>query len=868
MPTPRPGATLEAARTSNPAVRSISAFFPCYNDAPTIEVMVRRVSDTLTRLVDDFEVIVVDDGSEDGSLDVLRRLQGELPFLRVVAHETNRGYGAALRSGLGACTKQWIFYTDGDGQYDPTEVATLVDAAHAGVGFVQGWKRHRGDGHARALIGRAYHHFVARAFGLKVRDTDCDFRLIRRCVAEQADLRSDSGAICVEMMYRFNQLGARCIETPVQHFPRPHGRSQFFRARHLARTFVELARLWLRLRLPRRERLERAPDVATVPSQAGWSTRTRVLALATIVVASLGLHLWGITHDLPMPAVDEKYFVPPATYIAASGDLNPHWFGHPGSTVIYPLALAFRLREVLFHGAPVIGRAPSIAARLQSDPGSFYLMGRLWAMLLSLAALPLLFAIGRRAFGELVGLLATASWVVVPLAVEYGRITRTDSVALFFALATIYLSIRALERPSVARFAAAGVTAGLGVASRYFLATLVVVLGAAAFEGGRRARVEGAAARRDEHRLRRPAVLLGVALVAMFVTFVITTPFFFLDWHAAVASVDAEASARTSAAASGFVANLRFYGSHAIPSALSWLGVLAALFGIARAISHRTAARILLLLWVPAVLVAISVLPLHWDRWVIPALPIIALFAAYGVSTAARAAATRVGRLNVRRAVFLTTVIAAMLAMTIGPATALVNLDRVEASPSTRVAAQQWVEKHIPSGSKLAVEIKGPDFSGTRYPSVQHFALPFAGTVADYARAGYRYLVVNARLARSYEVRARHHPGEASFYRFLREDARRLAHFDPDGKYGGPHLAIYDLGPGAAPRDRDAAADAPRVDPTLALTSPDRVSRGGGPVPYDRWRLRRMADAWHMRRACDTGGSVVLAHEAHVRHCR
>ena len=107
------------------------------------------------------------------------------------------------------------------------------------VGLAQGWKLQRGDGHARAIIGRAYHHLVAWAFGLGTRDTDCDFRLFRRSLVAQTRLQSDSGAICVEMMYRFAEAGAECVETPVHHFPRPYGRSQFFGVRHLARTFGE-----------------------------------------------------------------------------------------------------------------------------------------------------------------------------------------------------------------------------------------------------------------------------------------------------------------------------------------------------------------------------------------------------------------------------------------------------------------------------------------------------------------------------------------------------------------------------------------------------------------------------------------------------
>ncbi|HEY8693773.1 MAG TPA: glycosyltransferase family 2 protein, partial [Chloroflexota bacterium] len=107
------------------AAPSISAFFPCYNDASTIASMVTTAGETLRGLTDDFEVIVVNDGSGDESASVLADLRERLPYLRVVTHEANRGYGGALRSGFAAATKELVFYTDGDAQYDPRELARL-----------------------------------------------------------------------------------------------------------------------------------------------------------------------------------------------------------------------------------------------------------------------------------------------------------------------------------------------------------------------------------------------------------------------------------------------------------------------------------------------------------------------------------------------------------------------------------------------------------------------------------------------------------------------------------------------------------------------------------------------------------------------
>ena len=245
-------AALDAARDPLP-VKSLSVFFPCYNDAPTIGGLVCRIDVLLDALGIAHEIIVVNDGSTDGSDAVLRELAAEVSRLRVVEHDANRGYGAALRSGFDAATQEWVFYTDGDAQFDPAEVVHLLERASDGVDVVQGWKVERRDSWVRGLIGRAYHHVVRLSFRLPVRDTDCDFRLIRRALLARVNLRHSSGVICVEMMRKFDRAGARFVEVPVHHYPRPFGRSQFFRFRRVAESLRDVARLWVQLVLLRRD---------------------------------------------------------------------------------------------------------------------------------------------------------------------------------------------------------------------------------------------------------------------------------------------------------------------------------------------------------------------------------------------------------------------------------------------------------------------------------------------------------------------------------------------------------------------------------------------------------------------------------------
>jgi glycosyltransferase involved in cell wall biosynthesis len=244
---------LAAPTTGAAHIASLSAFFPCFNDAPTIADLVRRVDATLTHLGITHEVIVVNDGSTDESLDVLRALAEELPVLRIVDHGVNRGYGGALRSGFGEARGEWVFYTDGDGQYDPTEVEQLIARACDDVDVVQGWKLGRNDHWIRAIVGRAYHHTVRLAFGLPVRDTDCDFRLIRMSALDRVALRHSSGVICVELLRKLDQAGARFTEVGVHHYARPFGRSQFFRLSRVARSLLDVAMLWVNLVVLRRE---------------------------------------------------------------------------------------------------------------------------------------------------------------------------------------------------------------------------------------------------------------------------------------------------------------------------------------------------------------------------------------------------------------------------------------------------------------------------------------------------------------------------------------------------------------------------------------------------------------------------------------
>jgi glycosyltransferase involved in cell wall biosynthesis len=225
----------------------LSIFFPAYNDAGTIASLVILAVQVAGRLTPDFEVIVVNDGSADATKEILDELARTYPNVRIVHHPRNLGYGAALRTGFSTATKDLVAYTDGDAQYDPAEFELLWKRLTPDADMVNGYKISRSDPWHRIVIGRVYHHTVKLLFRLRVRDVDCDFRLMRREIFNRVKLEKDTGVICLEMMRKIQDAGFRIVEVPVHHYHRLHGRSQFFNVRRVFWTGVDVLRLWVKL---------------------------------------------------------------------------------------------------------------------------------------------------------------------------------------------------------------------------------------------------------------------------------------------------------------------------------------------------------------------------------------------------------------------------------------------------------------------------------------------------------------------------------------------------------------------------------------------------------------------------------------------
>jgi len=227
----------------------ISIVLPAYDEVESIEEAVRACLAVLDETFRGGEVVVVDDGSKDGTAELLRRLADEDPRVKVVAHERNRGYGRAIRSGFEAARSPLVFFTDADVQFDVRELAAfvpLMDEADVVLGF----RVYRFDSVMRCILSWVYNRIVRVLFRVRVRDVDCSFKLFRKEVVDHLALECEDFFIDTEIVARCSRMGVRIVEKGVRHYPRQAGRTTV-RPSHVPKTLWTVARMWFRIHFGR-----------------------------------------------------------------------------------------------------------------------------------------------------------------------------------------------------------------------------------------------------------------------------------------------------------------------------------------------------------------------------------------------------------------------------------------------------------------------------------------------------------------------------------------------------------------------------------------------------------------------------------------
>ena len=203
---------------------ALSYFFPAHNEAANLEGMVAEALETLPALAQVFEIIIVDDGSKDATPAIADALAAAHPSVRAVHHPTNRGYGAALRSGFAAARYDLLAFTDGDRQFKVADIGRLIDRLDAGsADAVVGFRIQRADPLVRTVYARLYRLANRIFFGLKVRDVDCACKLFKRSALDGVSVESGGAFFSAELLIKLSARGRRIDEVGVAHYPRTAG---------------------------------------------------------------------------------------------------------------------------------------------------------------------------------------------------------------------------------------------------------------------------------------------------------------------------------------------------------------------------------------------------------------------------------------------------------------------------------------------------------------------------------------------------------------------------------------------------------------------------------------------------------------------
>ncbi len=221
---------------------SITVFFPCFNEQENVERVTKKAVEVLQGIKADYEIILVDDGSKDNTPVIVDNLSQVNKRIRAIHHETNKGYGAALQTGFRSAVKEYVFYTDGDGQFDIEELPPLLPLM-SDCDIVSCYRKNRQDSLVRKMNAFCWTTLVNLLFKMRIRDIDCAFKLFKREIFDNIEMQSTGALIDTEILARSIRKGYKVVQKPVKHYPRMHGQQTGANIKVIMRAFRELFRL-------------------------------------------------------------------------------------------------------------------------------------------------------------------------------------------------------------------------------------------------------------------------------------------------------------------------------------------------------------------------------------------------------------------------------------------------------------------------------------------------------------------------------------------------------------------------------------------------------------------------------------------------
>ncbi len=228
-------------------LKELSVFFPFYNEEANIEAQTKQALKVIPRFAQKFEIILINDGSVDKTGLIGKKLANYHRQVRLINHQKNRGYGGALKSGFRAAKYEWIFFSDGDRQFNLEEIDKLLEHV-AESDLIIGYRKKRADTFIRFVNAKLFNFLIRVLFGLKVNDIDCAFKLVRKDIIGKLKLKSDGALISSELLIKAKKTGARIAQVPVSHYPRRVGSPTGANLKVIFKAFYDIVALWRELK--------------------------------------------------------------------------------------------------------------------------------------------------------------------------------------------------------------------------------------------------------------------------------------------------------------------------------------------------------------------------------------------------------------------------------------------------------------------------------------------------------------------------------------------------------------------------------------------------------------------------------------------
>ncbi len=531
--------------------------------------------------------------------------------------------------------------------------------------------------------------------------------------------------------------------------------------------------------------------------------------LYLIIVVAIAMRLWGIRFGLPsLNDPDEPLFVVSSLTMIAGKTLNPGWFGHPGTTTIYALAIIDLLIVAVAILSGKFASLDAFTTYIYSDPSILFIGGRMFMAICGIATIILTYMVARRLLNERTGLIAAVILAFMPLHISFSQIIRTDMQAAMFMLLAVLSTLRIARDGRWQDYALTGTIIGFAVATKWPSATVIIApITVALIKAYERPETSPATFKK--------LVIMGAISV---VTLFIISPYLLIEYREVIRNLTGEFQEHHVGATGGsFAANMASYLFGTLRETFGIIGIILSATGLFLCARMGRMQVALLILPASAFFVFISLQTLIWDRWLVPLLPFFALFAALAIDRLAALASARLGQGNMRLAV------APLLAALIVPMIATSYAQTSERLNDTRNLASAWARANMPDGSKILVEhlafdLLSPRFSflfpagdagcvevGThlngkiRYSSIGSWrgnrAVVDIGTLPREALPNCR---ANFAIFTHYDryVAERHlYDKEAAMYESLIRSGKILKSFRPEkGIIGGPVVHIVALG--------------------------------------------------------------------------